>query len=109
MPHIVTLLSSPISTGNYSQMRAAGVHASTTAMIPSGEIECWFRNDSATAVNVVFNVDNATDAGTEQTNSRYIPVPGSATVLIPFRLDPSRTWIRSTGAAHGSLFAIMKW
>jgi hypothetical protein len=109
MPHLATLISCPISSGSYTQMKASGADATTNPKIPCGEVECWFRNDSAVIINVVFNVTNATDAAAEATAFRYITVPASSTILIPYRLDPATTWVRSAGAATSSLFAIMKW
>jgi hypothetical protein len=109
MPHLATLITCPISSGSYESLKTAPADSSTDAKIPCGEVECWFRNDSAVIINVVFNVTNATDAAAEATAFRYITVPASTTVLIPYRLDPATTWVRSAGAATSSLFAIMKW
>jgi hypothetical protein len=109
MPQLCTIIECPISTGDFTKLSTSGLSATTDKLFPSGEVEVYFRNDNATAINVVFGVDNLTDAATELGAFRYITVPGSSTVLIPFRLDPSKTWIRSSGAAHNSLFAIVKW
>ena len=109
MPHLATLITCPISSGSYTQMKASGVDATTNPKIPCGEVECWFRNDSALVINVVFNVTNATDAASEVGAFRYITIPASTTVLIPYRLNPATTWGRSAGAATSSVFAVMKW
>jgi hypothetical protein len=109
MPQLCTLIESNISTGDFTRLSVSGLSATTDKLFPSGEVEVYFSNHNATAINVVFGVDNLTDAAAELSASRYITVPGSSTVLIPFRLDPSKTWIRSSGAAHNSLFAIVKW
>jgi hypothetical protein len=109
MPHLATLITCPISSGSYESLKTAAADSTTDAMVPTGEVECWFRNDSAVVINVAFNVTNATDAASEVTAFRYITIPASTTVLIPYRLNPATTWVRSNGAATSSVFAIMKW
>jgi len=109
MPHLATLITCPVSTDPYELLKTAPANSSTDAKMPSGDVECWFRNDSAVVINVAFNVTNATDAASEVTAFRYITIPASTTVLIPYRLNPATTWVRSNGAATSSVFAIMNW
>jgi len=107
MAILSTLVTSPISSGSFVKLSDTAVDGDTR--IPTGKVTCYFRNDNATAVNVVFNAADAGGALTEFNDFRYFSVPGSSTVLIPFCIDPSTTFVRSSGAAHNSLFAIMQW
>jgi hypothetical protein len=107
MAILSTLITSPISTGSF--VKLCDTALDTDTRIPTGKVTCYFRNDNATAVNVVFNAADATGALTEFNDFRYFSIPGSSTVLIPFAIDPSTTFIRSSGAAHNSVFVIMQW
>jgi len=109
MPHLATLITCPVSTDPYALLKTAPADSSTDPKMPSGEVECWFRNDSGVVINVAFNVTNATDAADEVSKFRYITIPASSTVLIPYRLNPATTWVRSSGAVTSSVFAVMHW
>lgn len=109
MASMVTLVTSPISSGSFTALNASSVTAATNALIPKGEVRAWFRNDSATAVNLVLDASTAAAAATDLSDFRSITIPGSTTVVIPYQLDPSRAWVRSSGAAHSSLYMMLQW
>lgn len=109
MPSMVTLVTSPVSTDPFTVLNASSITAATNALIPKGEVEAYFRNDSATAVNLVLDASTAAAAATDLSEFRSITIPGSTTVVIPYQLDPSRAWVRSGGAAHSSLYMMLQW
>ena len=109
MPTLVTLVTSPISSGSFTALNASSVTAATNGLIPKGEVRAYFRNDSAVAVNLVLDAANATAAATDNSEFRSITIPGSTTVATPYQLDPCRAWIRSSAAAHSSVYMMLQW
>lgn len=109
MPSLVTLVTAPISTDPFTALNASSVTAATNGLIPKGEVRAYFRNDSGVNVNLVFDAANATAAATDNSAFRSITIPSATTVLIPYQLDPSRAWIRSSGAATSALYMMLQW
>lgn len=74
-----------------------------------GEVEVAFYNESQ-AFEMVTNAADATEAAAEKTASRTYKVPaGGITCPMRFRVDPCRTWVRSTTASATSFSAHFQW
>ena len=60
-----------------------------------------FNNPTASAVNIVTGVSSAAEALTVELSYQYISLAVTPQVL-KVRCDPSKTWLKWTGATPGS-------
>lgn len=67
-----------------------------------GSCNVFIQNTTNSTINIVTNVDNATDAAGEETNGRYIQYAAVPGAVFQFQSDPSRTWVKWNGTTVGT-------